>query len=350
MSDIKRLKDKIKYDDVFSLLDEFGAEPIDRGSHIEALTICHMGDSHKLYFYKDTNQFMCYTHDGSFDIVSLIEKVQHKTVNESVNFLESRFGSSDNIVGEFVKQGGDDVEDLNPLKNFKTDKKETVDLKVFDKKVLYSFTPLPHYSWIKEGISASSMRKFHISYDIEMNRIIIPHMDINNNLVGIRARNLDEYAVDTFGKYTPIRYKGIDYRYPTGENLYGININKENIKKYKKIILFEAEKSVLFMDTYYDDAFAVAVNGSMLTDTQIGLIASLGVDEVIVAFDKEFEVVNDKESVRYAQKLSSMLDRLKSRYNVSIIWDTEGLLDKKDSPADKGKEVFDRLYNGRIKI
>ena len=231
-----------------------------------------------------------------------------------------------------------------------TVEKKTVDLKVFDKKVLYSFTPLPHYSWIKEGISASSMRKFNISYDIEMNRIIIPHMDINNNLVGIRARNLDEYAVDTFGKYTPIRYKGVDYRYPTGENLYGININKENIKKYKKIILFEAEKSVLFMDTYYDDAFAVAVNGSMLTDTQIGLIASLGVDEVIVAFDKEFEVVNDKESVRYAQKLSSMLDRLKSRYNVSIIWDTEGLLDKKDSPADRGKEVFDRLYNGRIKI
>lgn len=35
---------------------------------------------------------------------------------------------------------------------------------------------------------------------------------------------------------------------------------------------------------------------------------------------------------------------------VYVLWDTKGLLDFKDSPADKGKEVLEELMSNKIEI
>ena len=45
-----------------------------------------------------------------------------------------------------------------------------------------------------------------------------------------------------------------------------------------------------------------------------------------------------------------MADLFKPYCNVSVIWDNKGLLDYKNSPTDKGKDVFDELYADRIKL
>ena len=34
----------------------------------------------------------------------------------------------------------------------------------------------------------------------------------------------------------------------------------------------------------------------------------------------------------------------------SYIWDYDNLLEEKDSPYDKGQEVFEELYRNRIKV
>jgi len=344
------LKSKIGYTDVFDLLYEVGAEPIDRGTHIESLTVCHHGDSHKLYFYKDTLQFMCFTQDGSFDIISFVEKTMDKNLSESINYLKNRYHITDEVVGEFVESNDFKRESFNPLVSIKQKEHRQVDLKVFNKSVLNTFYDYPHKSWIDEGITVKTIRKFDIKYDIMDNRIIIPHFDIKGDLVGIRARNLNEDIVNMFGKYTPIKKGNDDYRYQTGENLYGININKEVIQSSKVIILFEAEKSVLLMDSIYGESPAVALNGTMLTSAQIDLIDSLGVEEVVVAVDKEYEKMNDEKSIIYAQKVQSIFGKLKNKHRVSILWDRDGLIKEKDSPIDEGKSVFEQLYRERIFI
>ena len=84
------------------------------------------------------------------------------------------------------------------------------------------------------------MKQYNIKYSIEQNKIIIPHYDINNNLIGIRGRALNEEDL-SIGKYMPVQIEGTIYSHPLMYNLYGLNIVKDNIKKYKMAIVAESE-------------------------------------------------------------------------------------------------------------
>ena len=142
------------------------------------------------------------------------------------------------------------------------------------------------------------------------------------------------------------------YNHPTGSVLYGLNINKKDINKTGKVILFESEKSVLQLDTMYPDCnIGVCVSGSSLTERQVDILKSLNIDEICVAFDKEYNNIGDNEEKYYAKKIEDTIaSKLKAFYNVSVIWDTKGLLDRQDSPTDKGREVFSELWENRIFI
>ena len=42
--------------------------------------------------------------------------------------------------------------------------------------------------WIEDGISYEIMKVYNILYSISRNKIVIPHYDAENNLIGIRGR------------------------------------------------------------------------------------------------------------------------------------------------------------------
>jgi len=88
------------------------------------------------------------------------------------------------------------------------------------------------------------MKTFNILYYDRQNKIVIPHYDMNNNLIGIRGRALNEEDL-VYGKYMPIQIEGQMCAHPLGYNLYGLNMNKDNIKLASIAIVFEGEKSVL---------------------------------------------------------------------------------------------------------
>ena len=117
--------------------------------------------------------------------------------------------------------------------------------------------------WLYEGISIQSMKQFNILYSINQNKIIIPHYNIDNLLIGIRGRALNDEDI-AIGKYMPVEIEGIIYSHPLGYNLYGLNLNKDNIRKKKMAIVFESEKSVLLYETLFgrENNIAVAVCGS----------------------------------------------------------------------------------------
>ena len=50
---VEDVKEQLELEDIITLLDYFGAEPEQRGDYIVARTICHDGNSRKLYYYNN---------------------------------------------------------------------------------------------------------------------------------------------------------------------------------------------------------------------------------------------------------------------------------------------------------
>mgnify|MGYP000186503084 CR=1 FL=1 len=131
-------------------------------------------------------------------------------------------------------------------------------------------------------------------------------------------------------------------------------INKENIKRFKKAVIVEGEKSVLKADTYFKGkSCVVATCGFNVSDWQIRALEKLGVDTVYLGFDKDFDDKYEEvykadkllydNYLRYNERLRTLAQRLALSFNVFLIKDTKGLLDIKDSPFDKGKDVYNQL-------
>ena len=199
--------------------------------------------------------------------------------------------------------------------------------------------------WLSEGISQASMDKYEISFSISQNKIIIPHRDVFGNLVGIKGRALDEWEIENLGKYMPVQIENQWYNHQTGLNLYGLNYNKDTIKKYGIVYVFEGEKSVLKLESLGFPPLGVAVGGSSFNKFQLELlIKNARPREVVLCFDKE-QTVGDST---YFNKLYKMCAQYKNLVRMSFIYDRENLLNLKDSPVDMGADVFRRLLDRRV--
>lgn len=203
--------------------------------------------------------------------------------------------------------------------------------KPLNKQVLKQYIMLPHHSWIKEGISYETQTFFNIGYNLENNQIVIPIYNQDDELIGVKARNLDTHRYEY--KYT--------YLYPciASNNLYGLNIAKRHIKKVDMVILFESEKSVM-KSFQYGYRCAVALGCSDLTQTQLNLLKEYlsPTIKIILAFDKDVYYKKGKFNFDHLKKIDSMF-----KQNTYAIIDKDGILGEKDAPIDCGKENFNKL-------
>mgnify|MGYP002398349638 CR=1 FL=1 len=343
------------------LLDLGGGEPKeDREGNLIFITCCHGGSKHKLYYYKDSKMFRCYTDcSESFDIYELVIRSKHQQ-GYNYNFFDAIRYISEltglNLVYDRSRRyrfGEDNykIDDWQWLNRFKRKEKIKIDLPVYDEKVLNVFLPYAYEPWEEEGISLKTQRDFGIRYYVKNDSVIIPHYDINNNLIGIRQRNTRQEELKEGRKYTPVIVEGKQYNHPLGMNLYGLNITKKTIRKIKKILLFEGEKSCMkASDLYGDMNFTVAVCSNNITNFQRDIILSLNVEEVFIAFDKYGEDDDEEKILMYKERLLKFAKMFTPYCKTYIIWDDEGLLDFKDSPIDKGKKVLEKLMKNKYEI
>ena len=105
-------------------------------------------------------------------------------------------------------------------------------------------------------------------------------------------------------------------------------------------------------DGYYGDlSNTVACCGSNINKYQINLLTNvLGINEITIAFDKEYTDWRTEQARKYREKIESICRKYSSQAIFYYIWDINNLLDEKDSPFDKGKEVFEELYKHRIRV
>ena len=74
----------------------------------------------------------------------------------------------------------------------------------------------------------------------------------------------------------------------------------------------------------------------------------LGVNEIVIAFDRQYQEFGDDECKAWAAKINRFIKRYNMYAKFSVIMDKEHRLGYKDSPTDKGKDAFLQLYKERF--
>lgn len=183
--------------------------------------------------------------------------------------------------------------------------------------------------WIDEGISLEVLDICQVRYDSFSNRLVYPIRNLDGKIVNVGGRTLDPNW-----KEKGLRKYCYFFQWGTIDTIYGLVENIQEIQEKKEVILFEGCKSVLLAKTW-----GVGNTGAILTShlsaNQMKILAKLG-KSVVFALDNEVDIRQDRN-----------INKLKRYCNVSYIKDIKGLLGEKDSPVDKGKEVFEELYNHR---
>lgn len=357
------IRDQLSIDNIFELLHEWGGDPEYTVFGIISATICHNepGEgSRKLYYYLNSGLFQCYTGcAGYFDIFELVRKIadiqwhEEYDLNDAVRWIARRFGISGTAI---------DDEDVNQLEDWKllagydriqeaVYNKQEIVLKEYDNKILnflnYSLKIDP---WLKEGISDEALKQAKIGYYPVGEQISIPHFDKDGRFIGLRGRALIKDEAEIFGKYRPMKINKILYNHPLGMNLYNYNFAKENIRKFKKVIIFEGEKSCLLYKSYFgiENDISVACCGSSISNYQIQLLLDLGVEEIIIAFDRQFVEIGDNEFNLLKKKLLKIKDKFGVLVNITFIFDKNMIIGYKDSPIDCGRDIFLKLFQERL--
>ena len=375
---LEEIKNNLTIDQIYEFLAEAGGEPQIHGDYIISRTICHNPPgqgSFKLYYYDNTKLFKCYTdcENNTFDIFGLVLKIKKLAgeqiiywskdaiqttrqweLPDAVHYVTTFFGLEEKTEDFFEKRIElQDWKILSKLevKKHQKQRKQIVSLKSFDDTFLENLPTPKILPWLKEDISQEIMDIHKICYNPKNQSIVIPHYNIDNELIGVRERTLIKENEER-GKYIPAKINGQMYNHPLSFNLYNINISKNNIRNIKKAIVYQGEKSCLKYGSYFgiENDISVAACGSSLINYQVELLLSLGVDEIIVGFDRQYKEVGDISWQQWTKKLYHIHDKYGSIVQISYLFDKSHLLDYKSSPIDHGKDVFLELFKNRIQI
>lgn len=362
--DKSEIRDSLTIHNIFELLSEFGGDPEYTNFGILSSTICHNkpGDgSRKLYFYENSGLFHCYTgcEEPSFDIFELVIKVMSIqngldwNLNDAIRFVAQYF----NIAGtEELGEGLPQLDDWKYLSNYNrikeiSTKNFDIILKEYDNSILKNFNyNVKITPWLKDGIAQFAIDLASIGFYPGGDQITIPHFDENYRFIGLRGRTLCKEEAERFGKYRPLKINNIQYNHPLGMNLYGLNWARKNIKILGKAIIFESEKSVLQYISMFgiENNIAVACCGSNISAFQINSLINAGAKEIIIALDRQFQEIGDKEFKHLTKNLINLNKKYGKYIIISFIFDKHMITNYKSSPTDEGKEKFLQLYKERI--
>lgn len=261
-------------------------------------------------------------YDGG-DIFSFIEYILKCNFKQSINWVSGQLNIAYVDLKEYKKPNF-----LNILDRFSTGFEELYTNNPIREEVLNSFINMPHKLFSEDGISLKIQVEMGISYDTNDSRILIPIRDTEGNLITLKGRTtIDTYKEDEIPKY--LSY----FDYNAVNILYGYYENYFNIIEKNEIVIVESEKSVLqAMSMGINNV--VALSKHIISDKQLEIILKTQCD-VVLALDKGIDR-------KYCLKELDKFDNFCTKY---LIYDNENILKDKDSPFDKGLNIWEKLYN-----
>lgn len=178
----------------------------------------------------------------------------------------------------------------------------------------------------KDEVNGKTQEKFQVCYDVLDNRIVFPIRNDEGQLLSFKGRTCyKDYKEKDIPKF-------ISY-YPCNNNnyLFGLYENKEIINQSEEVYACEAEKGVMELDSMEINN-AVSFNKKIISEMQVKKLLKL-CKPIILLFDKDVKL---EEILIECRKFKGLCD-------VYYVYDTLNLLGEKDSPMDRGIEVFNKL-------
>lgn len=112
------------------------------------------------------------------------------------------------------------------------------------------------------------------------------------------------------------------------------------------------EKSPMLYASYFgeENDICVASCGSNLIQYQAWLLINAGAEEIIVAFDKQFQEINDNEFKKLIKNLKQIHKKYGMFVKISFIFDKWNYIGYKDAPIDRGPDIFMELFKRRVNL
>lgn len=203
---------------------------------------------------------------------------------------------------------------------------------VVDNSLLNAYETIPYYGWIEEGIDFATQKEFGVGIDIRSERITFPVYNYQGDLIGVKGRYCgSDEAVER-------RYKYI-YLIPCNKSIEFFNLHRAMpyIVEKKEVIIVEGAKTVMLLFAWgYKNV--ISIEGDVMTNTQIDILRELGLDiKYIFVWDKDKDV----------EYVLQEAQRLQGRMRYAML-DTGELLEEKDSPVDRGREIWKTLLEKHL--
>lgn len=359
--DKDKLKESLTKEDIDLILVDLGSKEPIQGNQYQ--TVCHGGHKHKLYYYHDSRMFHCYTDcSENLDIYEVVMRANKQKgiamkLSQAIWYVANKTGKYITTKDAAINRNSYIVDDWDWMNKLNRKSKINTDIPIVSEHILDVFIHKPHEEWLDE-ITYDTQVKFEVCYYQRENRIVTLHRNINNELIGMTGRALNQEDIDNGKKYMPITIEKKVYSFPTMFNLYGLNRTKEAIKRLKKVAIFESQKSVMKCEDYYgENNFSVATCSSNISNFQKDILIDLGVEEVFICSDKfrdrkkdESEDLYQKRLIDYQEHILKLAKKFSPFVRVYILWDFGDKLDFKDSPVDKGRQTLEDLMKDKFEV
>ena len=284
---------------------------------------------------RETGRFYCFASGKGGSVVKFLSLYHKVSMHEAIEMLKRYTGCDGKILTNRNKMSATTICRKYQAKRKKNETSNLDKANILSGDYMDRFEDRPEKLevWRQEGITDEAMQFFGVKYDSFSKCIVYPVRNIKGDIVNVGGRTTDpDFKQKGIRKYT--------YFKPWGGRMavvFGVFENMKEILEKKEVIIFEGMKSVLIARGYGFKNCA-AILTSHLNPAQMMILAKLGV-RCVFALDKEVRIRDDDN-----------IQKLKRFVNVEYLCDIWDLIGEKDSPVDKGEQVFKRLYDNRFKL
>lgn len=290
----------------------------------------HVDLTPSLSITPEKNQFHCFSCGAGGTIINWLKTYENLSFDDSVK----KAARLANITISDLKTPSAMMM-FSRLREKQQEEKQ-IEREILDSSYLNEFSNEIPQEWVDEGISADVMKRYQIKIDNKSNRIIYPVYDNDFNLIGVKGRTrFSNYKQLGLQKY--MNYKKIG----TTDFFVGMKENKEAILNKNEVIIFEGIKSGMKAEGWGYDNW-LASDTSCLNDEQVKILLKLHIKDVVIAYDNDVDI----------HKIDACTELLRKFMNVYYVIDKKKILGSKKeklSPVDKGRDIWERLYNERKK-
>ena len=147
--------ESLSIETITQILAELGAEPVkETNEYIIFTSICHGSDSHKLYLYKSSKTFHCYSHCGNMSLFDVVMKIKQCEFKDAFKYVKT-FASGGGIHGFYKPYQKTSLEDV-----------VVEPLPLINKPFLYKmYKSCEIKEWLEDNIDYNATKKFNIRKD-----------------------------------------------------------------------------------------------------------------------------------------------------------------------------------------